>query len=74
MLNDPEAVERLIRMEAKLDSHLYRTTQAEHRLDGLELRTRHLETATAKTLGIAAGASTVVTVVATYFHNLLGIR
>lgn len=68
----PDALERLIRMEAKLDSHLYRTTQAETRLDDHDGRIRSLETGHAKTLGIAAGASAVVSIFATYFHKFIG--
>jgi hypothetical protein len=71
-LNEPQAVERLIRMEAKLDSHLYRTTQNEHRLDEHDGRLRSLETGHAKTLGIAAGASAVITVVVEWLHRLAG--
>lgn len=62
-ITEPEAVERLIRMEAKLDSHLYRTTQAEHRLDAHDGRLRNLETGHARTIGMAAGASAIISVV-----------
>lgn len=71
-IHEPEAVERLIRMEAKLDSHLYRTTQAESRLDQHDTRIRSLETGHAKTIGIAAGASAVISIVGTWLHKLVG--
>lgn len=71
-LTDANATERLIRMEAKLDSHLYRTTQAENRLDQHDGRIRTLETGHAKTIGIAAGASAVISIVGTWLHKLIG--
>lgn len=65
---EPEAIERLIRMEAKLDSHLYRTTQNEMQLKDHDQRLRRVETGHAKTLGIAAGASAVFTLLGQWFH------
>jgi hypothetical protein len=71
-ITGPDSIERLIRMEAKLDSHLYRTTQAETRLDAHDGRIRSLETGHAKTLGIAAGASAVVSAVWAYISQGFG--
>lgn len=70
-LTDSESLERLIRMEAKLDSHLYRTTQAEARLDGHEQRIRIVETGQAKTLGVAAGASAVISMTVAFLHKFI---
>src|SRR5207237_7777572 len=71
-MHEAQAVERLIRMEAKLDSHLYRTTQAEQRLDNHDSRIRTLETGHARTIGIAAGASAVVSLAVELWHKLAG--
>lgn len=71
-LSIDDAVERLIRIEAKVDSHLYRTHQAERRLDNHDIRIRGLETGHAKTIGIAAGASAVVSFFASYVHKFFG--
>lgn len=70
-LSENEAVERLIRMEAKLDSHLYRTTQAETRLDNHDTRIRHLETGHAKTLGVAAGVSALFATASAWAMKLI---
>jgi hypothetical protein len=69
---EPDSLERLIRMEAKLDSHLYRTTQAENRLDQHDGRIRSLETGHAKTIGIAAGASAVISILGSWLHTFIG--
>lgn len=69
---DPDARERLIRMEAKLDSHLYRTTQAENRIEAHDGRIRDLEKGHAKTLGVAAGVSALFAAVSAWATKLLG--
>lgn len=71
-MNEMESRERLIRMEAKLDSHLYRTTQAEIRLDAHDTRIRGLETGFAKTMGVAAGVSALFTGAAAWASKVFG--
>lgn len=71
-LTAPEAIERLIRIEAKVDSHLYRTDRHEARLDAHDVRIRDVEKGHAKTIGVAAGASAVVSLLSTWAHKLFG--
>lgn len=71
-LDIPDATERLIRMEAKLDSHLYRTTQAETRLDSHDGRIRDLEKGHARTIGVAAGVSALFASVSAWALKLIG--
>ncbi len=70
-LIDTDARERLIRMEAKLDSHLYRTTQAESRLETHDTRIRCLETGHARTLGVATGISALIGTVSAFAMRMV---
>lgn len=51
---------RLIRMEEKLDSHLFRTSTTENRLDGHDVRLRAVEQGHSKVLGVAGVIALVV--------------
>lgn len=60
--SDHETIlERLIRMEAKLDGYLFRTSKSEAQIEQLDARVRHLEASTAKVVGVAGVVALVVT-------------
>jgi uncharacterized membrane protein len=57
---DETILERLIRMEEKLDHYLHRSRNSETKIEALDVRIRAIETGTARIMGSVAVVALIV--------------